>query len=75
MQSGRLADRPFMLGQCLHTRPLTAPMWAQLGTGLHHSCLGYRIGPPRGGGGTRPGKGYQLQSDRCEAVAVKTQDG
>ena len=50
MQSGRLADRPFMLGKCLHTGPLTDPMWVQPGRGLHHSCLGYRIGAPQGGG-------------------------
>ena len=31
--------------------------------------------PRRGGGVTQSGKGYQLWSDRCGAVAVATRDG
>ena len=43
-----------------------------LGSSLSSECKGFSW---EGGGGTRSGKGYQLWSDRCGAVAVATQDG
>ena len=72
-----MTDSIRVLGQ--RQADLSQLLSAMSGSGSGASCPDQRgveyLPPMGGGGGTWSGKGYQLQSGHCGALAVATRDG